>query len=247
MVANSNDPNKAGEGLSAVCTDQEYSLPNAVQLIAGDNVTLVQDNVGKTLTLNCPSGSTTPVTVANGGTGATTLTTHGVVLGQGSSAVHISTAGTAGQAFLSGGAGADGAYGTAGSAGVKASVDAKFLVADVVSLVAIPDGTTYTRLVTTSRAGTVTRISIVAGVKPVGGTNTVSVLKNGTTTMLSTATFDPTTITANYAAQGLTLTGTGANLALAAGDCVLVTYVSGTQGTAAQNVTVVVEFAPTDY
>ena len=49
--------------------------------------------------------------VANGGTGATSLTAHGVVLGNGTSAANASSAGTSGQPFLSGGASADGAYG----------------------------------------------------------------------------------------------------------------------------------------
>ncbi len=48
-----------------------------------------------------------PVAVNQGGTGAITLTAHGFVIGQGTSAVHISTAGTAGQIMASGGASAD--------------------------------------------------------------------------------------------------------------------------------------------
>lgn len=48
--------------------------------------------------------------VANGGTGVATLTNHGVVLGQGTSAVHITAAGTAGQVLVSGGAAADPGY-----------------------------------------------------------------------------------------------------------------------------------------
>ena len=47
------------------------------------------------------------IAVASGGTGATTLTNHGVVIGQGTSAVHVTTAGTAGQVLTSGGASAD--------------------------------------------------------------------------------------------------------------------------------------------
>jgi len=47
----------------------------------------------------------------NGGTGKTSLTAHGVVLGNGTSAANVSAAGTSGQPFLSGGASADGAYG----------------------------------------------------------------------------------------------------------------------------------------
>lgn len=45
--------------------------------------------------------------VANGGTGATTLTAHGVVIGNGTGAVAITGAGTSGQALVSNGASAD--------------------------------------------------------------------------------------------------------------------------------------------
>lgn len=51
--------------------------------------------------------------VAGGGTGATTLTNHGVLLGQGTSAVVATAAGSAGQVLQSGGASADPAYSTA--------------------------------------------------------------------------------------------------------------------------------------
>ena len=51
------------------------------------------------------------VAVANGGTGASTLTNHGVLIGQGTSAVAATAAGTSGQPLLSGGAGADPAFG----------------------------------------------------------------------------------------------------------------------------------------
>lgn len=45
--------------------------------------------------------------VADGGTGATSLTNHGVVIGQATSAVHVTSAGTAGQVLTSNGASAD--------------------------------------------------------------------------------------------------------------------------------------------
>ena len=57
--------------------------------------------------------ATTPVGVASGGTGAGTFTAHGVLLGEGTSAFHATTAGTAGQFFVSGGASADGSFQTA--------------------------------------------------------------------------------------------------------------------------------------
>jgi hypothetical protein len=49
-------------------------------------------------------------TVAKGGTGAATLTPHGVVVGNGTSAVNVTGAGTAGHVLTSGGASADPTY-----------------------------------------------------------------------------------------------------------------------------------------
>lgn len=47
------------------------------------------------------------VTVAKGGTGATSLTAHGVVIGNGTSAVNVTSAGTSGTVLTSNGASAD--------------------------------------------------------------------------------------------------------------------------------------------
>lgn len=51
-----------------------------------------------------------PVPVSQGGTGDTSLTAHGVLMGEGTSPINASSAGTSGQVFTSGGASADGAY-----------------------------------------------------------------------------------------------------------------------------------------
>lgn len=56
--------------------------------------------------------SQNPAQVALGGTGAATLTSHGVLLGQGTSAVTATAAGTSGQILQSGGAAADPTYST---------------------------------------------------------------------------------------------------------------------------------------
>ncbi|WP_155122875.1 beta strand repeat-containing protein [Burkholderia ubonensis] len=55
---------------------------------------------------------TTAIGVASGGTGRSTLTAHGVLIGEGTSAINQTSAGTAGQPLLSGGASADPNWGT---------------------------------------------------------------------------------------------------------------------------------------
>lgn len=54
------------------------------------------------------------VAIANGGTGASTLTAHGVLLGNGTGAIAATSAGTAGQVLTSGGASANPAWGNPG-------------------------------------------------------------------------------------------------------------------------------------
>lgn len=58
-------------------------------------------------TINGSNWSGTDLAVADGGTGASTLTNHGVLLGQGTSAVAATGAGTAGHVLTSNGASAD--------------------------------------------------------------------------------------------------------------------------------------------
>tara|TARA_R110000765_G_scaffold77455_2_gene152176 strand:+ start:21312 stop:21953 length:642 start_codon:yes stop_codon:yes gene_type:complete len=55
----------------------------------------------------------TKADVAGGGTGAASLTDHGVVLGSGTGAVSVTAAGTSGQVLTSGGSGADPAWAAA--------------------------------------------------------------------------------------------------------------------------------------
>lgn len=58
------------------------------------------------------SGLTTALSVGQGGTGRATLTAHGVLLGEGASAINQTSAGSSGQPLLSGGASADPNWGT---------------------------------------------------------------------------------------------------------------------------------------
>jgi hypothetical protein len=86
-----------------------------VSLPIGANGQILMATGGKPIWTNADTLGvlSLPVLVSNGGTGATTLTAHGLVLGQGTSAVHISASGTSGQLWQSGGASSDGAYTTA--------------------------------------------------------------------------------------------------------------------------------------
>ena len=60
------------------------------------------------------SSLATPVTVSNGGTGAATLAAHGLLVGNTTGAVKVTTAGTAGQVLTSNGASADPTFQPAG-------------------------------------------------------------------------------------------------------------------------------------
>ena len=63
---------------------------------------------------------TTPVTVANGGTGASTFTDAGVLIGNGTGAVQVTSTGTAGQVLTSNGASADPTFQTVSATGIGA-------------------------------------------------------------------------------------------------------------------------------
>src|SRR5207237_299220 len=65
-------------------------------------------------------GGSAPIGVAQGGTGATTFTAHGVLIGNTTSAVQATSAGTSGQCFLSNGASADPSFQTCPSGGTSA-------------------------------------------------------------------------------------------------------------------------------
>lgn len=115
----------------------------------------------------------------------------------------------------------------------------------------LADSTTYRGFVAPGRAGTVTNISVIAGTVPVGGTNTVKVLKGSSAgnTMFSAASYNPTGLTANQAAP-MTLTGTATDLAITASGAnsgIYVEWATGVQTTDAVNAAVSIEFEPDDY
>lgn len=69
------------------------------------------------MTLNNAINTTTPFSVSNGGTGATTFTNHGVLLGQGTSPITAAAVGSSGQLFTSNGASSDPTFQAASGGG----------------------------------------------------------------------------------------------------------------------------------
>lgn len=113
---------------------------------------------------------------------------------------------------------------------------------------AAADSTIYRGTLYFGRAGSVKRIQVGCQTAPIGGTDTIKILKASSSgnTMLNAATFDATTMT-NNSCTNATLTSTSADLALTATQGVYCEYSAGVQTTDAIDVSVTVEFEPDDY
>ncbi len=116
------------------------SASNTLTALAKDtNSTRYLSNTG---TSNNPAWAQVALTtgvigtlpVGNGGTGATTLTSHGVLIGQSTSAVTATAAGSAGQILQSGGASADPTYSTA-TYPSTAGTSGKILISDGTNII----------------------------------------------------------------------------------------------------------------
>ena len=100
-------------GTSALATGIVKSTTSTGALtiaVAGDFPTLNQNTSGSAASLSAT------LAVGSGGTGATTLTAHGVVIGNTTSAVNVTSAGSSGQVLTSNGASADPTFQAAASA-----------------------------------------------------------------------------------------------------------------------------------
>lgn len=131
--------------------------------------------------------------VVNGGSGTTTITAHGVLLGEGTSAVNATSAGTSGQPLLSGGSSADSNWGTlgisfggSGQTTANAALNA-FLPSQTGNngFVLSTNGTS-TSWISASGAGTVTSVnaSVPTGFSvsggPITGAGTLAITYSGT-------------------------------------------------------------------
>lgn len=101
-----------------VLTSNGASADPTFQSAATGTVTSISAGAGLTATPAPITGSGTismnvPVVVSNGGTGQTTLTTHGVVVGNSTSGVNVTSVGTSGQLLIGQGASADPTFNSA--------------------------------------------------------------------------------------------------------------------------------------
>lgn len=189
--------------------------------------------------------SFTTAVVAGGGTGQVTLTNHGVLIGQGTSAIAATAAGTAGQVLQSGGASADPVYSTA-TYPATATSSGQILRANGVNWVATTATYPATASVGQVLAGTSSNVfsGITAGTTGqvlIGATGAAPAF--GTVPAITTLTGDSGSATgnsvqvrANSAALGcgssVLFTGSGATLTLTVTDSNNSTFIGAGAGKA---------------
>ena len=99
---------------SAICTDASCGS-SVLNLAPGDEVRLTSN--GTNYIAQVYRGLASPVTVAQGGTGAATFTANGVLFGNGTSPIGATAVGTAGQCLTSNGVGVAPTYQACGAGG----------------------------------------------------------------------------------------------------------------------------------
>lgn len=194
-------------------TDAGTAIPvgNILNILGGTGMSTSGSSNTVTVTLSVP------VTVSNGGTGATSLTQYGVLVGSGTAAVTITSPGTNGQVFL-GATGADPAFGTLTSADnsvvYATGANSLDLTVDIAAAGGvdglIPDSGTSP--VVPDASGDIT-LAGGTNINTVGGTNTFTVNLDDNITVTSMAT-DNTTTGITITNNSISCDGTDSNIEL---------------------------------
>lgn len=135
------------------------------------------------------------------------------------------------------------------AANANASVRRKLIYVPVVGTAGtLADSTTYKFYVPVGEIATLKKVSIIAATPPVGGTNTIKVLKASSSgnTMLGAASFDPTTLVTNVISAPA-LTATAADQAITAAQGIYVEWATGVQTTDGISCGILLELELTDY
>jgi predicted RNase H-like HicB family nuclease len=101
MLICSDDDGGSGSAISGSGTSGKIALFNGAQTLTNSIIT----QSGSTISIAGDLTLTTALTVANGGTGANTFATNGVLYGNGTSALGVTSAGTSGQVLVAGAGG----------------------------------------------------------------------------------------------------------------------------------------------
>ena len=175
------------------------------------------DNLGGTVTISL----STPVSIANGGTGDTSLTLDGVLYGNGTSPVGVTGAGSNGQVLI-GATGAAPAFATVGGTqGVTLTTGANSLS---IGLVNVPNSALANSSITVA-AGT--GISVAGSPVSLGGTVTISAATSVPTTFTAdSGTATPSANNLNIlgtSAQGISTSASGASVTITAANATTTT------------------------
>jgi hypothetical protein len=112
------------------------------------------------------------------------------------------------------------------------AIAGKLINIDIGASNALANSTVYTNTVCLGFPCVLMQCYICASVAPIGGTNTVTVTKDGSTNMLASSSFNPTTL-ANNVGTSVPISTTASAVTLGATDTITVTWTSGVQSTAA--------------
>lgn len=167
---------------TSVATDSGTATPAANVLTVAGGTGVNTSGSGSTVTVNIDS----PVTVANGGTGATSLTDGGILLGSGTAAVTVTAQPTNGQ-LLMGSTGVDPVLGTltAPAAGITITEGAGSITFALSDDLAGVEALSSTGLVTRTAANTYTERTITGTANEVDVSNGDGVSGNPTISLPS--------------------------------------------------------------